>query len=215
TPADIGYADRSVEVTIHRLTQIGDFGGGDPYLAQVAVERDVRRTDEREVLFERDHEDHASIGVLQQIRLRAFKQTVHHNVRPLHEPYGMRTRQTDSLPHRLHPAARRIHQRARMHFEPAAIEIDALRIPPIELRAGTLQLSTGQHLGAAGCRVERVQYDQAAVIHPAVRVAESIHEVGFEGQTRRIRDQADLSRGRQALATAQVIVKEEPEADLP
>src|SRR6185437_14927604 len=51
--------------------------------------------------------------------------------------------------------------------------------------------------------------------HPAVRVAESMHELGFEGQTRRIRTQADLSRGRQALAAAQVIVEEQAEADLP
>src|SRR6185437_1837699 len=102
-----------------------------------------------------------------------------------------------------------------MHFEPATLQIDALRDPPIGFGSGNLELSTGQHLSTAGGGVERVEYDQATVIHPAIRVAESMHERGFEGQTRRVRAQADLSRVRQALAAAQVIVEEQAEADLP
>jgi hypothetical protein len=61
----------------------------------------------------------------------------------------------------------------------------------------------------------RVEHDHASIVHPAVRVFESLREQRLQGLSSLVPTHIEHGSRRQKLAAAKVIVKEKPEADQP
>ena len=72
-----------------------------------------------------------------------------------------------------------------------------------------------EHSGTAFARVHRVEHHQARVVHPAVGVDEATLEPRLQRRTQAMPTQGHAARARQYLATGQVVVQEQAQADQP
>ena len=64
-------------------------------------------------------------------------------------------------------------------------------------------------------RVERVEHHQPRIIDPAIRVFESRAELGLQRRAGRMAVEVDRAGGRQVLAPADVVIKEQPQPQQP
>ncbi len=84
----------------------------------IAREWNIRRPDEREVIFVRNREHHTTVGVLESVGLRTFIEPADDNMTALDQPQGgmpVRSRRVQNI---FHPGTGRVHECPRAHRAP-------------------------------------------------------------------------------------------------
>ena len=119
-----------------------------------------------------------------------------------------------ALQHVFHPWTRRVDE-APCHDGARAAGSGDLALPQGALAGGGEQLGPRLDLRAALGGIARIEHDEAAVLDPAVRIDERRLRAGLEAIAQRRAREVDRARGRQLLASAEVVVEEQPEPDEP
>jgi hypothetical protein len=140
-------------------------------------------------------------------------------VAALHEAHAvLRVAPERTMQHVAHPRTGRVGDGARAHVEGAAVGAAQDRLPFGVLAARTLsrdQLRAREDLRAVLLCVERIEHDEARVVHPAIRVDEAAPDRFDERRAHRMAAHVDAVRTRQQFAPSQMIVEEQADADQP
>ena len=145
--------------------------------------RYVGRADQRVEIAVRDHEDDATVVVLQDEGMIAVVELRQENVAATNQPDEVARRLAEALvQHVLHPRARRVHK----HFRLNLFTAREAYAPIIALALRRADFGTRQHPPATRANIERIRKHQASVIHPAIGVDEAVLELRLEsGRVRR------------------------------
>ncbi len=180
----------------------------------------VGRSHQGEPLLVGNHEDHATVVVLQQKHVLTLIQARHDDVASFDEPHRVARRLLEALvQHLFHPRAGGID-------DDATGDGFAVRQsnPPQAVPALTTDARRAREdAGAAFPRAERVRDDQPRIVYTAIRVLEPMVELRFERRRVGCSVDAHAVRSRQRprtrvappLPSAKMVVQEQPRADHP
>ncbi|OIQ67565.1 hypothetical protein GALL_508540 [mine drainage metagenome] len=209
----------------HRLAQIGaggaaqifDFRRAGVDVGRVAGEVQIGGADQGKVVFIGNQEEDAVVCVLENIAEIPVVQLGDDDVAPLNKANRCRNVCAD---HRTadvgDPRARRVDQRAR----PDCAAFPGLLVPqgyrPQAVGAfGRHAGGAGRDRGAAIGGIAGVQHHQAGIFHPAVGIFEAAGEFRLQNGAGGNVAQPQGAGGRQALASAQVVIQEQAQAQHP
>src|ERR1700730_11853039 len=137
----------------------------------------LRGADEAEFAFIGQHEDDATVVVLQDVRLRAVVEAGDHDMAPLYQPkIGFVFGQAGAAQDSASPRPRRIYENARRGFRRHTFLLG--ENPPVSVVAPRrAHLGTGRNLRAGRCGVARIENDQPGIFYLAIRVYETRSEM--------------------------------------
>ncbi|OIQ76294.1 hypothetical protein GALL_420270 [mine drainage metagenome] len=210
-PDDVGRARRFAQMGGEFAAQIVDFDVAAALVERVVVDVDLGRAQQREVVLERNREQHAAFAGLQQVGVVAGMPPRHHQVAAAYQPQRRRLLAAEHLAREAPgPRSAGVDQRTRVDT-PLAPRI-AQRQPPV--RAAARRGDAGcarQHDAAALGGVDRAADDQPRVVGARVVVGVGVAVM------RRQHVVAQRQRGaaRQAGAARQRVVQRQPGRDQP
>ena len=203
-------------IAVDHPQQIEPLGFVDRDILGGAVERDVGGADQAKIALVRIDENHPLIVVLQEIGLFSLPEFAGDDMAALHQPHVFaRLASGDPVEDALDPRAGGIHQRAAAHRLGLAVRAAQLHLPKLVHALGGNRLRARAHHSAMRCRVQRVENHQPRIIDPAIGIFESGAERVPHWLAFRRVAQIELARPRQALASTEMIIEEQPQADHP
>ena len=221
-----------LEVLRGQSAQVRSFISIDGYLCRIAAVVHIGGADEREVLLVRNGKDDATVAVLEDVGVVVVEKLRHNDVTALHQANRGTGLGVERLLHEtLCPWARSVHHGAGVHRAFGAVGGQQGGLPARSQganggstlrRSGTvsrpLQLRTPrarQHGGAMGGRIDGIQHHQSRVIHPHIGINEARLELRLQWFAGCVLPQFHRTRTGQALASCQVVVKEQTNANHP
>jgi hypothetical protein len=179
-PDDVRRGDRTRQIGVGDRAQVVDLVSRNARRV-VVDDRDVGRTDQREALLERDDEDDALVGILQDVRVRLGMHARHDDVTALDVPDLRANRvRTDLVEQLLDPGSGGVDHRAREHILALSGAPDQCRTPQAVLAMCGREPRPHANIGAQLARRNCVENDQSRIVDPCVRVDEAFAEAVFE-----------------------------------
>ncbi|MNV26284.1 hypothetical protein D3C71_1174020 [compost metagenome] len=215
-PDDVLGAHRNAHEPVHRLEQIGLFVGAGLYLRRVAVVVGIGGANQGEVLFERNREHHALVGLLEQVRTVMGKQARHHQVAALHQPHSQRGIESRPFQHGTGPRPTGIDHAAGADALHVAVGGAQYGPPVIAVADQLFAAGACADVGAALMRIERVEHHQPGIVDARIGIGEAGPVAGLQCSAARIAPQVDALRAREmGSGVAKVVVEPQPRAQHP
>jgi len=208
-----GYRYR--EIFARGLAQIVDFAIADPGLAFGIAPRLVRGSDQCVITLVGNGENDAAVPVLEYIAVLTLIFALHHDMTALDQPQfrcvvaaivqggdGVNpgTGRVDQHPCPLGPRIAIVPEQQVPVIGPA-VQSDAFRARP--------------DLGAPACCVARSERNQPGILDPAIGIGKALFQAFLQRIAAMVPVQIDALGRRQDITPAQMIVKEQPQAEQP
>ncbi len=215
-PHNVIRTDRRLEIFTGGGAQIGGFVGRCVNFVKVAFKIHIGRTDQCEITFIGNGEDHPVIGILEYICAVMVKNFRHYDVAALDQPdFRLRCRFDAVAYNTADPGAGGVDQHAGLDGLPVAGRAGAID-PPCSIATHRRRyFRANVNIGAQPGGIHGVEHDQPGIIDTAVGIFESPGVFILQRGAGGIVAQIDVSRWRQQLPPAQMIVQEKPQTNQP
>ena len=175
----------------------------------------VGGADQVEILLIGDGENDPPVAALKEIAAVVIVKLRHHDMTAAHQPHPLgRGDMGDIADHILDPGTAGIDKRAGLP-DPGAVRSFACDLPELALPLGMGDAGPGQDARAPRLGIAGAQHHQPRILHPAIRILVSQPEARFQRPAGRIARQIQPRGPRQDPASAEPVVKEQPQSDQP